>query len=105
MRTSGALVAEQLLTPLAPVEDFAAGTCFHCAEALPMRPARRPLDGGERLFCCEGCAAAADWIRDARLDDYYRLRSAPASRVVAEADDLALWDREDVLAAHARPVA
>jgi Cu2+-exporting ATPase len=84
---------------------LASDACFHCGETLPSRPARCRVDGVERAFCCDGCAAAAEWIRDARLDDYYRLRTAPASRVVAEADDLALWDREDVLAAHARPVA
>ncbi|MGN6512131.1 MAG: heavy metal translocating P-type ATPase, partial [Lysobacteraceae bacterium] len=82
----------------------AAATCFHCHEPLPPSPARLFLDGGERAFCCDGCAAAAQWIRDARLDDYYRLRSQPAARVAADDADLALWDREDVLADHARAV-
>jgi len=84
---------------------IASDACFHCGEALPSGPARCRVDGVEREFCCEGCSAAAEWIREARLGDYYRLRTAPASRVVAEADDLALWDREDVLATHARPIA
>ncbi|MBS0201077.1 MAG: cadmium-translocating P-type ATPase [Proteobacteria bacterium] len=83
---------------------LATSSCFHCNEALPAHPAHARLDGAERAFCCDGCAAAAAWIRDARLDDYYHLRSAPAARVAAEDADLALWDREDVLAEHARAV-
>lgn len=85
--------------------DVACGPlCFHCNEALPSSPARLRIDGRERSFCCDGCAAAAQWIRDAHLDDYYRLRSEPAARVAADDADLALWDREDVLAEHARAI-
>ena len=79
--------------------------CHHCGESLPQAPARAEVDGAVRLFCCEGCAAAARWIRDARLEDYYRLRSAPAGRVDPDAPALAAWDREDLLAGHAREVA
>ncbi len=82
----------------------ATGGCFHCGETLPASPALVRVDGAERAFCCDGCAAAAQWIRDARLDDYYRLRSSPAGRIDADDADLALWDREDVLAGHARAV-
>lgn len=97
----------------APARRRAAGTqapavdtavCFHCGEGLPAAPARLRVDGTERAFCCEGCAAAAQWIRDAHLDDYYRLRSEPAGRVDAEPVDLALWDRDETLAEHARPI-
>ncbi|MCR6495765.1 cadmium-translocating P-type ATPase [Thermomonas sp. S9] len=49
-------------------------------------------------------AAAARWILDAHLDDYYRLRSAPGGRVDADAPALAAWDREELLAGHARDV-
>lgn len=83
----------------------AVATCFHCGEALPLSPALSRVDGIERAFCCDGCAAAMQWIRDARLDDYYRLRSEPATRVVADDADLALWDRDEVIAEHARTVA
>ena len=55
--------------------------CYHCGERLPADPARFELDGTLREFCCDGCAAAAQWIRDAHLGDYYRLRSDHASRV------------------------
>ena len=82
----------------------APAACHHCGDALPQSTARADIDGASRAFCCEGCAAAARWIRDARLDDYYRLRSAPAGRVDADAPSLAAWDREDLLAGHARAV-
>jgi hypothetical protein len=52
-----------------------------------------------RGFCCTGCAAAAQWIHTANLDDYYALRSQPAGRADAEQSDLAAWDRQDVMAA------
>lgn len=76
--------------------------CFHCGQPLPARPPRVRVDGIWRAFCCDGCAAAAQWIDDARLDDYYRLRSEHAGRIDADAPDLAPWDREDALAGHVR---
>jgi Cu2+-exporting ATPase len=82
---------------------LATGGCFHCGEALPMRPVALEVDGADREFCCNGCAGAARWIRDARLDDYYRLRERPAQRIDPDAS-LAFWDRDDVLAEHARDV-
>ena len=78
--------------------------CHHCGEPLPAAPVRACIDGEPRDFCCGGCATAAQWIVDAALDDYYRLRSAPGGRVEADAPALAGWDREDVLAGHARAV-
>ena len=78
--------------------------CHHCGEALPAAPARVQLDGAWQAFCCDGCAAAAQWIRDARLGDYYRLRSEPGMRVRADAADFGIWDREDLLAGHARDI-
>jgi len=84
---------------------LAPGTgCHHCGEPLPPDPARVRLDGVERDFCCDGCAAAAQWIRDADLGDYYRLRSEHAGRVGTDPVDLRVWDREEVLAEHAHPV-
>ena len=84
--------------------DASAVACHHCGEALPQAPVRVDHDGELRAFCCGGCAAASRWILDAHLDDYYRLRSAPAGRVDADAPTLAAWDREELLASHARPV-
>ncbi|NZA28536.1 cadmium-translocating P-type ATPase [Luteimonas sp. SJ-92] len=81
----------------------AAAGCHHCGQALPADPAECMLDGRRRQFCCEGCAAAAQWIGEARLGDYYRLRTAPADRIDPDAD-FSLWDRDEVQAAHARDV-
>ncbi|MGY4516481.1 heavy metal translocating P-type ATPase [Lysobacter sp. HA18] len=88
----------------APVEPTAATGCWHCGEPLPDTPAYVRLDDATRAFCCDGCAAAAQWIRDANLDDYYRLRSERPSRVGTEPADSAVWDRDDVVAGHVREV-
>lgn len=80
----------------------ARGACHHCGETLPAAPARAHFDGALREFCCDGCAAAAQWISDAQLGDYYRLRSSHGARVDADGADFALWDREDVVAGHVR---
>jgi P-type Cu2+ transporter len=78
--------------------------CAHCAE--PLGPSPADAAAAHAGYCCNGCAAAAQWIAEARLDDYYRLRSAPAGRVGDGIDeDYTLFDREDVLAEHAHPVA
>src|SRR5690606_32517688 len=45
-----------------------------------------------------------EWIHQSRLEDYYRLRTAAAPRVGADAADFAPWDREDLLQEHAHPV-
>jgi Cu2+-exporting ATPase len=78
--------------------------CFHCGEALPPAPALYTIDGASQAFCCDGCAAAAQWIREADLGDYYRLRSEAASRVGTDESDFSAWDRDDVIADHARDV-
>jgi P-type Cu2+ transporter len=75
------------------------GRCAHCGEPLPAAPLLARIDGREQPVCCGGCAAAAQFIRDAGLDDYYRLRNAPGAR--ARDDDLSVWDRDDLLAEHA----
>ena len=73
--------------------------CFHCGEPVDASSPSVP-DGAEPAFCCKGCAAAAQWIRDADLGDYYRLRSQLASRVSEDAVDLAMWDRGELLVGH-----
>lgn len=78
--------------------------CYHCGEALPASPARVELDGSSRRFCCDGCAAAAQWIREADLGDYYQLRSQHAGRVDTDPVDLAVWDRDELLAEHAHDI-
>ncbi len=78
------------------------GRCFHCSEPLPRDAAWGEIEGTRRGFCCDGCLSAAEWIRAAHLDDYYRLRSEAAERVGDERPDYAIWDREDIVAGHAR---
>ncbi|MGO4222829.1 heavy metal translocating P-type ATPase [Lysobacter sp. TAF61] len=93
-------------TALAPTrgDDLAgavAASCHHCGE--PVVETSAIASDGER-YCCDGCAAAASWIQQAALQDYYRLRTVPAGRVDADAADFAGWDREVVLAEHSRSV-
>ncbi|MBK9252168.1 MAG: cadmium-translocating P-type ATPase [Proteobacteria bacterium] len=80
------------------------GTCYHCGEALGQSPVSQRVEQAMRGFCCTGCAAAAQWIHTANLDDYYALRSQPAGRAAAEQSDLAAWDRQDVMAPYQRAV-
>lgn len=82
----------------------ASGRCFHCGEALPHSPAIANVEGAQRAFCCTGCAAAASWIVDASLQDYYRLRQSEAAKIDPDDTDYRAWDREDVLAGHTRAV-
>ncbi|WP_430387711.1 heavy metal translocating P-type ATPase [Dyella sp. 20L07] len=79
--------------------------CYHCGEALPAAPVEVDIDDASHVFCCHGCAAAAQWIRASELGDYYRLRSTAAARVDADLPDLSGWDRADLLSEHALPVA
>jgi Cu2+-exporting ATPase len=81
-----------------------ATTCFHCGESLPAEPLHDTIAGVEQAFCCTGCAAAARWIAEADLGDYYRLRQTDAARVGTEAIDYACWDRADLLAEHSTSV-
>ncbi|MBL8298516.1 MAG: heavy metal translocating P-type ATPase [Rhodanobacteraceae bacterium] len=75
--------------------------CFHCAEVLPAQAPTVAVDGVTRAFCCDGCAAAALWIRDAGLSQYYRLRRDEARRVSAEEEDFSAWMQPEILAEHA----
>jgi len=77
-----------------------AGTCFHCGALLS---AQAVHDAG-RDYCCQGCAAAARWIHDAALGDYYRLRSTPSATVDPTPLDLSLWDRPELQREHAEPI-
>jgi Cu2+-exporting ATPase len=84
--------------------DFATGsvvrTCYHCGETLTQGVVSLAIDGEMQGFCCHGCAAAAEWIRQSDLGDYYRLRNVAGMRV-GDAPDLAGWDRDDLLGEHA----
>lgn len=78
-----------------------AGVCFHCGEPIETRSLVRDLTHADRIYCCQGCAAAAEFIRSAGLADYYRLRSANAGRAIET--DFSLWDRAELLEAHSLP--
>ncbi|HYC35602.1 MAG TPA: heavy metal translocating P-type ATPase [Usitatibacter sp.] len=59
----------------------AAAGCFHCG--LPVAAGTSftfDAGGGRRVFCCLGCQAISTSIAGLGLDDYYRVRSAPAPR-------------------------
>ncbi|MGQ0799094.1 MAG: heavy metal translocating P-type ATPase [Pseudomarimonas sp.] len=93
------------LTALSDLNPAADALCFHCAETLPTTPPTVDIDGQARAVCCQGCGAAARWIRDAGLGDYYRLRGADGARVGGtcvdqDAGDFLTWDRADVQAGH-----
>jgi Cu2+-exporting ATPase len=68
--------------------------CYHCGlPALDGARWQASVGGQARTMCCPGCAAAAQAIADAGLDDYYGSRSgfaAPAGDA-APADDPALF--------------
>lgn len=71
--------------------------CWHCGEALPQADAPLARVGKQtHAVCCQGCKAAAEWIDQLGLADYYRLRSEPATRA-PDADtiqrDAELWQR------------
>ncbi len=86
------------------MDQRVAHSCYHCGERLPSSPVWVALGGQPQPFCCHGCATAAQWIRDADLGDYYRLRSDAGARVDAEAADLGAWDGTELLAEHTVPV-
>ena len=47
-------------------------------------------------MCCQGCRAAAEWIEQLGLADYYRLRTAPAQKPEAGAGPTHdFWDSAD----------
>ena len=81
-----------------------ASNCYHCGEAIAAAAISRRIGDAQREFCCEGCAAATEWILNADLADYYRLRQETANRVPMDDRDLQAWDRDEVLAEHARDV-
>ena len=64
----------------------ASASCWHCEEALPAGvDIHARIAGQERALCCQGCRAAAEWIEQLGLADYYRLRTSPAQKPAAAA--------------------
>ncbi len=54
--------------------------CWHCGDTLPADPPLATVGGAAHPVCCQGCRAAAEWIDQLGLADYYRLRSAKPPR-------------------------
>jgi P-type Cu2+ transporter len=74
--------------------------CWHCGEPLLATAIHARVGGQARPMCCHGCRAAAEWIEQLGLDDYYRLRTLPAKKPdLADATDRngrLAWQREEV---------
>jgi Cu2+-exporting ATPase len=66
-------------------------SCWHCGEPLPATPSWARVGGVNHQVCCQGCRAAAEWIDQLGLRDYYRLRSEPAARPDPSLHGAALW--------------
>ncbi len=69
-------------------------SCFHCGAPVPEGlDLSVTMNGSQRPVCCAGCEAAASWIAEAGLSDYYRLRRHRADTPEPTPMDLAVWDR------------
>jgi P-type Cu2+ transporter len=72
--------------------------CWHCGEPLPAAVVHARIAGEPRALCCHGCRAAAEWIVQLGLGDYYRLRTQPAMKpdFTATPDRSHAWRRDEV---------
>ncbi|MBL8660278.1 MAG: heavy metal translocating P-type ATPase metal-binding domain-containing protein [Rhodospirillales bacterium] len=74
--------------------------CLHCG--LPVAEAESGAAGGDRPFCCSGCAAAYSLVAGLGLADYYRRRTLdPNQRPLKPEDADAVGGAVD-LAGHVR---
>jgi P-type Cu2+ transporter len=79
----------------------AARGCWHCGEPLPAGGALYACVAGvSHPVCCMGCRAAAEWIEQLGLADYYRLRRefaprAPGSQEAARSANA--WSRAELV--------
>ena len=71
--------------------------CAHCGEPVPEGNRITALiNGCEQPVCCNGCRAAAQWIGELGLSDYYRLRSQTAERPSEVSVDHSAWQRQEL---------
>ena len=71
--------------------------CRHCGEPMPLGVHLTANIGGvEQPVCCTGCRAAAAWIAELGLSDYYQLRSQNAERPSPVVVDHSAWQREEL---------
>lgn len=73
----------------------AADSCWHCGEPLSGVAIEARVGDDSHPVCCSGCQAAAEWIAQLGLGDYYRLRTAPAPRPVDDPGRDA-WRRPEI---------
>ncbi len=74
--------------------------CFHCDEQVPDNSNFvLSFDGIDREFCCPGCVAVADTIISQGLGDYYRFRTAKATKASLVPPQLlqTSYDNDEVL--------
>ena len=75
-------------------------SCWHCGEPLLATVVHARVRGELRAVCCHGCRAAAEWIEQLGLADYYSLRTQPATKpdlfFAAERDSCLAWQRDEV---------
>ena len=69
--------------------------CRHCGEDVPAELTGSP-------WCCAGCEAAATFVAELGLEDFYRLRTVPAARPHADATPAHDFDSPALRAAHVR---
>lgn len=70
--------------------------CWHCGDTVPPgADVHARIDGDLRTLCCHGCRAAAEWIEQSGLVDYYRLRTQPAAKPSLQPETDA-WQRPDI---------
>lgn len=73
--------------------------CWHCGEPLQAGAAVHAHIAGEsRTLCCHGCRAAAEWIEQLGLADYYRLRTQPGEKPngASDSSDCDAWLRPEL---------
>ncbi|HVO90433.1 MAG TPA: heavy metal translocating P-type ATPase [Casimicrobiaceae bacterium] len=86
------MLASDVIADAAPAAHGPGALCFHCGEpALPGSP-RLHLEGIERAFCCAGCAAVAQIIHGAGLDQFYAQRSTASDRFASREQEFASYD-------------
>lgn len=70
--------------------------CWHCGEPVPAGVViHARIDGSARPMCCQGCRAAAEWIQQIGLGDYYRLRTQAAPKPDT-ATSTEAWQRSEI---------
>ena len=74
--------------------------CAHCGEPVPEGGLVALIANVSCPVCCHGCAAAAQWIHECGLDDYYRLRDECPPRPEAAAPDFQAWSHPEIATQH-----